>query len=291
VLMDLIKLENDLLYIFTGLQDDTELREALRITDALVEIEDLAAPLPESPPSALPQLARAWDTLRILRSYYPRLIQAHRDPLQYWVAALRYAVHTGSFFESSVLQKRWALYTAGRCAQNVQRFLEGSSRLRVDWLDSHLTGPGRIGLTILPGRKDYARDLDRDLPTLREDGVQSVLCLVPEEELARYGVGSLLEAYARQGFETLHLPVLDQKACSVEDMSAAVRWVDTAVQQGRSVLIHCVGGLGRSGMAAACYLRKRGATFEEALREVRRVRTSRAVETPAQEELVRGFPG
>lgn len=290
VLMDLIKLENDLLYIFTKLENDDDLREACKLSDALVALEDLAAPLPVRSPSDRPQLARAWSTVRKLRSFYPQLIHADRSPYQAWVGALRYAVHTGSFFESDTLQKRWALYTAGQCVDRITRELTSTTHLRIDWIDEAWTSPGRIGLTLLPGRKDYGRHLDRDLEVLRSDGVTHVLCLVPSEELARHGVGGLLDAYRAAGFEVRHLPIVDQKACSVKDMSDALAWVHGAVLARASVVVHCVGGLGRSGMAAACYLRMRGANGDDAMAEVRRARSPRAVETEAQESFVRAYP-
>lgn len=122
VLRDLIKLENDLLYIFTPLQDEAALAAALDITDRLVDLERLDE-LPQAPrerASAEP-LARAWETIRVLRGFYPRLVRENHDPYQWHVAALRYALHTLSFDESSPLQKRWALYTAGRCAERIEQ--------------------------------------------------------------------------------------------------------------------------------------------------------------------------
>ena len=52
------------------------------------------------------------------------------------------------------------------------------------------------------------------------------------------------------------------------------------------VLIHCMGGLGRSGLVAASLLVDVGLGAAEAIREVREVRDPRAVETRAQEDFV-----
>lgn len=289
VLMDLVKLENDLFYIFTPIADEAELREALRLTDALLAVEDLWAPPPERCPSALPQLQRAWATMRMLRAYYPRLVHSDRAPLQLFVALLRYAGHTLSFDEPTPLQRRWALYAAGRYADWLTATLTTSTRLRVDFLADARIGPGRVGLTVLPGRRDWRRHLDEDLASLREQGIDAVVCLVPHEELERYGVPDLLRTYAGAGFESLHLPLLDQAGASAAALREAVAWIEAKVAAGRSVLVHCVGGLGRSGMVAAAYLRSRGAAANEALACVRAARGPRAVETAAQEQCVRGF--
>lgn len=119
VLKDLLKMENDLFYIFTPLQTETDLDEALRITDALMTVTDLQAPLPDAAEIGLvsPQFVRAWQTLRILRSFYPTVLREQRDPQQALIAQLRYAGHTLAFDEPSALQRKWALYTACRCAE------------------------------------------------------------------------------------------------------------------------------------------------------------------------------
>jgi protein-tyrosine phosphatase len=289
VLMDLVKMENDLFYIFTPVQTEAELREAFKLTDALMKVQDLWAPLPEQCPSELPQMRRAWATLRMLRSYYPKLVHSDRAPLQLYVAMLRYAGHTLAFDEPTPLQLKWALYTAARCVDQVSATLTASTRLRVDFLEDPRVKPGRVGLTVLPGRRDWRRHLDEDLSSLRADGIDAVVCLVPQAELERYGVPTLSDAYAAAGFALLHLPLLDQKGAGDAELRRAVAWIDAQVAAGKSVLVHCVGGLGRSGMIAACWLRSRGASADDALTIVRAARGPRAVETKIQERCVRNL--
>jgi len=120
VLKDLAKLENDLLFILTPVADEAELVQALAITAALREVEDLAAPLPPMPDVVTaPALQRAWDLVALLRRVAGRLCRDDTAPWQYDVARLRYAVHTLGFDESSPIQKQWALATAGLLAADV----------------------------------------------------------------------------------------------------------------------------------------------------------------------------
>lgn len=289
VLMDLVKLENDLFYIFTPIRDESELREAFQLTDALLRVEDLWAELPEPSPSKLPQMRRAWTTMRMLRSHYRNLVQSDRDPLQLYVAMLRYAGHTLSFDEPTPMQLRWALYTTSRLADRVKASLTASTRLRVDFLPPSEWTRGRLGLTILPGRKDWRRHLDEDFEALHQAGIDAILCLVPQEELEHYGVPTLLDAYRSQGFAVLHLPLLDQQGAPPPKLREATTWIDTQTKANRSVLVHCVGGLGRSGMIAAAWLRSHGATTERALTLVRTTRGPRAIETPIQETSIENF--
>ena len=287
VLKDLIKLENDLLYIFTPLSDEGELEQALSLTDRLLAVEDLAAPLPGAS-FAPPALERAWRTVGLLRGFYPELIRHDRDPLQLLIGQLRYAAHTLGFDESSDLQRRWALYTACRCAEEVVRRVEERGALRVDWLETELAG-GFLGLTLMPGRRDLGRDLARDIEALKGQGVTHVLCLLTTDEIERYGPDDLVAIYREAGLETRHLPMLDQRVCSREEMEQALGWIGTALEAGGRVMVHCLGGLGRSGTVAACHLRRRGLDAEAALVAVRAARSPRAVESAEQEAFVRAF--
>jgi protein-tyrosine phosphatase len=59
------------------------------------------------------------------------------------------------------------------------------------------------------------------------------------------------------------------------------------VAQNRRTVLHCVGGLGRTGVAAALYLKQQNAmTGTEAIARVRKVRSPRAVENSEQENYI-----
>jgi protein-tyrosine phosphatase len=289
VLKDLLKLENDLFYILTPLEDDAALTQALTLTDRLCEVEDLAAPLP--PPEALgithPMLARAWQTAGMLRGFYSELLGSRRDPIQALIAIVRYAVHTLSFDESDVRQKKWALYTAGRAARRLTDELQRSVPLRVDWIDA--ANEGRVGLTILPGRRDRARDAASDIARLSAERVTDVLCLLPDGELAAYGVPDLLARYRMAGLGVRQAPIADQSVPTLAEAKAIVAWLQLRLAAGGRVVIHCAAGLGRSGTIAACLLRAEGILADDAIARVRHARGPRAVETEEQAAFVRAF--
>ena len=282
VLMDLIKLENDLLFIFTKLQSEQDVKEFLPLLDKLLEVEDLAAPLPRI--ELVDRRFRlTWEIVRVLRSFYRNLIESDRSPYQHWVGALRYAAHTLGFDECNPWQKKAALYYSGHLSHRIVLQSRANRRLRVDWITHEL------GLTILPGRADRLRDLAEDLEALRQQGVDSIVCMVPDVELAAYGVPDLLESYRKKGFDLYHLPVVDQRVCSMAELRAGVSWVQGRIGEGKKVLAHCVGGLGRSGFLVAAYLMEQGLDVQSALDEVRSKRSRRAIETTVQEELLQQF--
>lgn len=288
VLEDLVKLENDLLFLFMPLADDAALAEGRRLVDALAAVEDLAAPLPEAPPGVtLAPLRRAWSVLLVLRRHVARYCRSDRDPRQHRVAALRYAAHTLSFDEASARQKQLALHAAEGHARAVELAYHGNARLRVDWLETPLLPAGHgIGLTLCPGRRDRGRDLDDDLAAIFETGARTLVNLLPAHELAWAGVEDLAARARAHGLTVLELPMPDQGVAGRAELDGLLDAIE-ARRAIAPVVIHCMGGLGRSGTVGACSLMRLGASADEALARVRAARGPRCVETRVQEDFVR----
>ncbi len=291
ILKDLAKLENDLLYIWTPLESAEDLAAATRITNALLDVRDLAGELPDAAAIGIADvttkpLARAWETIRHLRKFYPALLESDRDPLQLLIAQLRYAVHTLGFDECNHWQKLWALYTAGHAAAAIEQRMMRGGPLRVDSLAPVLPD---LGITLLPGRRDYGRDLAADIAALKAAGFTHVLSLLTADELAARGVETLAEAVAVAGLTHRHDALLDQRAATPEQMDSIAQWLDDALAVGGRAVLHCVAGLGRSGMVAASYLTRKGISADAAIALVRQRRSPRAVETPVQEAFVHAY--
>jgi protein-tyrosine phosphatase len=226
-----------------------------------------------------------------LRSFYPDLIHEDRGPLQLFIGQMRYAMHTLVFDESNDWQKKWALYTGALCGAQITDRLKQTGTLRVDWIDPAYTGVGRLGLTLLPGRQDYQRSLPDDMAALERQAVTHIVCLITENEFTHYGVEGLLPAYRDAGFIVRRLPILNQKVCSLDEMRDMVQWLSDQLASGARIMIHCAAGLGRSGTLAACYLKSIGLSADDAIAEVRRARSPRAVESAVQEDFIRSFVG
>jgi len=173
--------------------------------------------------------------------------------------------------------------------------------LRIDWVgaDQFADGlPGRLGLTILPGKQGvstrypgrvYARDLDADLVAVREAGAHRLLLLVEDAELERWGDRRIVERGAARGVEVLRFPMPDgSPPASVEEMQTIL----DVVRAGRAVgdvAIACMGGVGRTGTVVACALVEAGMDAAAAIGKVRMVRHPQAVETTRQELFVAAF--
>lgn len=285
VLRDLAKLESDLLYLMTSIDDDA-LPQAIALTDALVAVSDLRAPLGPSPAAVThPALVRAHRTIAVLRSIGAAVVREDRDPLQLQIALLRYAVHTLGFDEASDVQKRWALATACGLGERVRRGLERNRGLRVDRVATPEV-PGRLGITICPGRRDKGRSLDEDVRSLLAGGTTRFVSFVTEDELDWAGVPELLPAMRAAGLRAEAFAIPDQRTPTQREAEPLVASLAASLAAGESVVLACMGGLGRSGMIAACVLRALGLSADDAIARIREARGPRAIETTLQEAFV-----
>lgn len=292
VLKDLIKLENDLMYLCTPIDTLANWQLACQFSDWLLCIKDLSASVPKLPNSLAqaPHFLKLANVIAKLRLFYPELIQHDRDPVQWQIAALRYAVHTLSFSECNRWQQQWALYTACQLAPKIEQTLHGRQRLRMDYLVQAYTGSGKIGLTILPGRQDRTRSLGDDVDVLVAENIDAVITLLSPDEFHQYGVEALFNHYDQAGLNYLHINVMDRKLPRKQDIETAVAFLMEQMRLSQSVVIHCVGGIGRSGLLAACYLKRyAGLSADAAIAHVRQIRSPRAVETLQQEAFVQQF--
>ncbi len=96
-------------------------------------------------------------------------------------------------------------------------------------------------------------------------GIESVLTLT-EEPLPREWVNGLRLAMR-------HVPMKDHAPPEQDDLQDAVSFMKEELGQGRTVLVHCLAGEGRTGCVLAAYLMKdRGIGADEAVKILRQMK-------------------
>ena len=154
---------------------------------------------------------------------------------------------------------------------------------------------GRIGITFCPGKKDpdawtgaWHRDLSIDLDAIKDWGATLVVTLVEQHELENLEVPELGKMVHSLGMEWLHLPITD---LAIPSSSFETEWrrhgeyIRSLLRNRFDVVVHCKGGLGRSGTIAARILIELGETPTKAIAAVRSARPN-AIDQGVQERFV-----
>jgi len=159
---------------------------------------------------------------------------------------------------------------------------------------------GLVGMTFCPGKKAawkrtglrLDRQLEVDISALQSWQTAVVIPLNEAWELEQLGVPTLGGALVAAGIEWHHLPIADG---GVPDAAFERAWqiispdLHSRLSAGERVVVHCKGGLGRTGTIAARLLIETGIAPETAMALVRKARPG-AIENDAQEAYVRrGF--
>lgn len=199
-----------------------------------------------------------------------------------------------------------------------------SHPMYLDWLDLRVAPrfantPGHLGMTILPGKYQpdgmsgkHQRNLELDAARLAELGVQSFVLLVEDWELLRCRVPDFVATLNRHGIEVLRCPIVDRhtpddrspampspvseqtpapwtsQPGDREAFSATLRELEQRLAKGETVAVSCRGGLGRTGLLAACLLVNGGLEPEAAIAATRAVRHG-TIQNPRQETFVHAW--
>lgn len=165
--------------------------------------------------------------------------------------------------------------------------------------EEHAKVPGRLGMTFAPGMKTrgqrgrWDRDLKADLRILREEYAADVLVSVMEEhEYRGYKIPELFEQDLMEGVEVLRFAIEDMnvpREAEAKEYEALIKGIANRMREGQNVVVHCRGGLGRTGTVAACVLVALGDhSADEAIGAIRQARKG-TIQTDEQEEFVRRF--
>ncbi|MEE9913213.1 MAG: ADP-ribosylglycohydrolase family protein [Deltaproteobacteria bacterium] len=154
---------------------------------------------------------------------------------------------------------------------------------------------GIIGMTLCPGKKIksalsgvWDRDLDIDLQAIQDWGAQALVNLMEEHEYDLLRVPDYVQKAHTYPMEFYHLPITDVHPPD-ERFNGLWKSAGPKLRQilldGGKILLHCRGGLGRTGTVAAQLLVELGMPHKAAVKAVRDARHG-TIETRDQEKYV-----
>lgn len=155
---------------------------------------------------------------------------------------------------------------------------------------------GKIGMTFAPGKTAqgmhalWQRNLKEDLSRLKEYYQTDILItLIEKHEFSFLHIDNLFSELDSLGIKHIWFPIKDESVPdSLDIFTQLVKQIIHLTTLGKTVIIHCRAGLGRTGMVVACCLVALGYTPKSSIELVRKTREY-TIETLEQEEYVTEF--
>ncbi len=148
-------------------------------------------------------------------------------------------------------------------------------------------GPGRIG--VMP-RPSGGRGLEDDLLDLRRQEVDTLVSLLEPSEIERYELEREGELCAAMGIDFLLFPIPDHTAPKdLRSTALLVEGLAERYRRSRRVIVHCLGGVGRSPTIAGAVLLEMGVPVADLVRRMSEARGYPVPEMPEQLEWLQRY--
>ena len=131
--------------------------------------------------------------------------------------------------------------------------------------------------------------LDQALGAIRGDGVEMLVSLLDDHDIAAIGLEREAELCAASGLTFIRFPIADYGLPQPGPFAELVDNLAGELSAGRSIAIHCRAGIGRTGMLACCILKQLGASADDAIQSVSWARQSRVPDTVEQRRFIVAF--
>jgi protein-tyrosine phosphatase len=146
---------------------------------------------------------------------------------------------------------------------------------------------GRLAVSVRPRGGDWLRD---EVKGWRESGVDIVISLLTPDEVDDLSLNEEGARCQEEGLGFISFPIADRSVPgSREAAQKLLKSLDRTLATGKTVVIHCRQGLGRSALIAASILALEGAKPEEAFARLTASRGSSVPETEEQRKWVEEF--
>jgi protein-tyrosine phosphatase len=138
---------------------------------------------------------------------------------------------------------------------------------------------GSLAVAPRPRGGDWLED---EIRSWKSNGIDVVVCLMEDWELAELDLSDEKKACLEQGLSFVHFPIRDRGTPeSAVAVHSLVQTLSGHLTSNRNVLIHCRAGIGRTGLVAACCLIESGIVASDAFA---RIEEARGVPVPDTEE-------
>lgn len=146
---------------------------------------------------------------------------------------------------------------------------------------------GRLGIMARPRGGDWLED---EIISLRQSRVDAVISLLEPAEVFELDLSQEEEFCQKHGILFRSFSIADRNVPA--SSTAARKFVEepaNLLSEGKSLVIHCRQGIGRSSLMAASVLAGRGFAVADAFEKIELARGCQVPDTPEQRDWVRRF--
>jgi len=147
---------------------------------------------------------------------------------------------------------------------------------------------GDLFLSSCPG---MGKDLLGDIQIIKDLNIKCLISLVEHDELNHLGAKYLFKELDKNNIQWIQfeiknfgIPTINQ----YDELNSHIKTIYQRILIGENIYIHCMAGLGRTGMLAALILTKLGLHAKQSIKVIRDNRPG-SIETLAQENFVCEF--
>jgi len=136
------------------------------------------------------------------------------------------------------------------------------------FINSYWVIPGRFLAGSYPAMDDL-HSIRKRFTTFLRSGINHFIDLTGEDELPPY-YGILAGEAAELGLSVVHqrFSIMDLGLPTKSMMTSLLDAIDTTLEGGHKVYLHCWGGVGRTGTVVGCHLVRHGLSGKEALEKL-----------------------
>ncbi len=152
-----------------------------------------------------------------------------------------------------------------------------------------IEGPwvGKLAVSPRPRGGDWLSD---EIISWQGSGVNVVVSLLTDDEVQDLALENEAFECEEAGIQFISFPIVDRSVPVSEGRAVRlIERLEAELQSGRTVVVHCRQGVGRSGLIAASLLVARGAHPDSAMKQISAVRGAVVPETTEQENWIATF--
>ncbi len=106
-----------------------------------------------------------------------------------------------------------------------------------------------------------------DMDFLKDQGINAIVNLCGE-------FFDLHEIQVGKGFDVFYFPIFDECAPDMAALEKGLEWVEEKNKKGKSVLVHCRFGMGRTGMFVFAHLLRQGMPLKTITKKFKKFRAN-----------------